>query len=220
MHPVRLKIIQDEEIVEDLRSAQLTSKRPKAEFGAKGAKSDERMLVGDLAARSGKTVRAIHLYEELSLLHPLERTKGGYRVYGTDALLRIRLLSTLQDLGMSLPEIQRVLGDWEHERKAHASTRKMRLFYGEKLAETTAQMHKLQHLMRELQASVAYLEHCGDVCEPEREVESCGQCELNSFSCHTKPVPPSSVDDARRTRALAPDLVRGFRASKRTPLGA
>ncbi len=35
------------------------------------------MRVGDLARETGKTVRAIHLYEELGLLTPGGRSKGG-----------------------------------------------------------------------------------------------------------------------------------------------
>ena len=45
------------------------------------------MQVGDLARESGKTVRAIHLYEELSLLKPTSRSKGGYRLYSAEALV-------------------------------------------------------------------------------------------------------------------------------------
>ena len=35
------------------------------------------LKVGELARRTGKTVRAIHLYEELGLLTPAVRSKGG-----------------------------------------------------------------------------------------------------------------------------------------------
>ena len=39
------------------------------------------LKVGELAKRTGKTVRAIHLYEELGLLAPAVRSKGGFRLY-------------------------------------------------------------------------------------------------------------------------------------------
>src|SRR5215468_5853870 len=57
----------------------------------RGADADESdlMQVGDLAKEAGKTVRAIHLYEELNLLKPAARSKGRYRLYNRDALTRI-----------------------------------------------------------------------------------------------------------------------------------
>ena len=39
------------------------------------------LKVGELARRTGKTARAIHLYEELGLLTPAVRSKGGFRLY-------------------------------------------------------------------------------------------------------------------------------------------
>ncbi|HEU5074349.1 MAG TPA: MerR family DNA-binding transcriptional regulator, partial [Polyangiaceae bacterium] len=48
------------------------------------------MQVGELAKATGKTVRAIHLYEELGLLRPANRSKGRYRLFSADAELRVR----------------------------------------------------------------------------------------------------------------------------------
>src|SRR5438552_1339988 len=77
------------------------------------AKDDDEMLrVGDLAKRSGKTVLAIHLYEELGLLRPHARSKGRYRLFSGDALVRVRWIGKLQDLGLSLSHIQSVVREW------------------------------------------------------------------------------------------------------------
>ena len=42
------------------------------------------LRVGDLARQTGKTVRAIHLYEELGLLAPATRSSGGFRLYDSN----------------------------------------------------------------------------------------------------------------------------------------
>ncbi len=76
------------------------------------------MQIGDLAKESGKTVRAIHLYEELELLRPAARSKGRYRLYGKDALVRIRWIGKLQDMGFSLTDIQSLVRDWDDQRSA------------------------------------------------------------------------------------------------------
>ena len=46
----------------------------------------KRLKIGELAKLSGKSVRALHLYEELGLLTPAERSKGGFRLYGTETV--------------------------------------------------------------------------------------------------------------------------------------
>ena len=46
------------------------------------------LKVGELAKRAGKTVRAVHLYEELGLLAPAVRSKGGFRLYHGRAVTR------------------------------------------------------------------------------------------------------------------------------------
>src|ERR1700727_3181024 len=101
------------------------------------------MQVGDLARESGKTVRAIHLYEELGLLRPTARSKGRFRLYGTEAILRIRWISKLQDIGFSLTEIQAVANEFDQtvdSGSAPAAMVRMRDLYRVKLAETRSQL--------------------------------------------------------------------------------
>ena len=63
--------------------------------------------IGDLARLTGKTVRAIHLYEELGLLEPATRSRGGFRLYEQTAIDRLRWIDLLHGLGFSLQEIGR-----------------------------------------------------------------------------------------------------------------
>src|ERR1700740_633657 len=70
------------------------------------------LRVGDLARATGKTVRAIHLYEEMGLLRPSTRSSGGYRLYGAVAIERVRWIELLHGLGFSLQEMADVLRRW------------------------------------------------------------------------------------------------------------
>ncbi len=77
--------------------------------------TDERLVpVGDLARATGLTVRALHHYEEIGLLAPVERTAAGHRRYGSDAIDRLYRIGLLRRLGMSLEQIGRTLDepDW------------------------------------------------------------------------------------------------------------
>jgi MerR family copper efflux transcriptional regulator len=162
------------------------------------------MQVGDLARETGRTVRAIHLYEELGLLSPAGRSKGRYRLYAPDSLVRIRWIGQLQEMGFSLGDIQTVVREWERIESAPGATRRMREVYARKLEETRAQRRRLEQLEHEIEASIGYLDTCAAVCDPARLVTACKCCDL-----HEKHAPA--------THPSVPDLVRGFRAQPPQP---
>jgi MerR family transcriptional regulator, copper efflux regulator len=153
------------------------------------------MQIGDLARETGKTVRAIHLYEELGLLAPAARSKGRFRLYGRDALMRIRWIGKLQGMGFSLGDIQTIVREWELIESAPGAMKRMREVYARKLEDTREQKRRLEALEHELEASLSYLDTC-DVCDPQRLLSACDCCDL-----HDK-----EVD--------VPELVLGFRAAR------
>ena len=67
------------------------------------------LRVGALARATGKTVRAIHLYEELGLLRSRTRSSGGFRPYSEGAVDRMRWIDLLHGFGFSLPEMRGLL---------------------------------------------------------------------------------------------------------------
>ncbi|ABS26343.1 MerR family transcriptional regulator [Anaeromyxobacter sp. Fw109-5] len=64
---------------------------------------------GDLARATGNTVRTIRFYEEERLLTPAVVSDGGHRRYTEDDLERLRLITDLRELGLSLCEIRSIL---------------------------------------------------------------------------------------------------------------
>jgi len=62
--------------------------------------------VGELAKAVGVSVRALHHYDEIGLLTPSHRSEKGYRLYTSDDLMRLQLIKSLQQLGLSLEEIK------------------------------------------------------------------------------------------------------------------
>jgi MerR family transcriptional regulator, copper efflux regulator len=63
------------------------------------------VLIGELAAATGVTARALRYYEEQGLLEP-ERTPGGYRRYGPAAATRVRNIRALHAVGFTLADIR------------------------------------------------------------------------------------------------------------------
>ncbi len=64
---------------------------------------------GDLARSTGNTVRTIRFYEEEGLLKPAVVSEGGHRRYTEEELERLRLITDLRELGLSLCEIRSIL---------------------------------------------------------------------------------------------------------------
>lgn len=163
-------------------------------------REEDLMQVGDLARESGKTVRAIHLYEQLDLLRPLARSKGRYRLYGPEALVRIRWIGKLQDLGFSLTDIKTIVKDVEARGAGSANgsapkaMERVREVYEKKLEETRLQIERLSKLESEIKASLEYLETCESACEADRLLGTCQSC------------------DHHPREQEVPDLVAGFRA--------
>lgn len=71
--------------------------------------SDELRTIGDFAAASGLTPKALRLYDDLGLLVPAETDPvTGYRRYATAQLGRARLVARLRLAGMPLARIREV----------------------------------------------------------------------------------------------------------------
>lgn len=66
------------------------------------------MRIGELAARSGASVRALRYYEEQGLLRA-GRTHSAQRTYDDDAVDRVRLLRQLYSAGLNSTTIAALL---------------------------------------------------------------------------------------------------------------
>lgn len=142
--------------------------------------------IGQLAKRSGKTARALHFYEELGLLRPAGRTPGGFRLYSDEALLRIRWIERLQEIGFSLNEIQDFLAQLEEEARGPDAMTRLAAFYDQKLAETEERLARLQALRHDLSASIEYLRGCR-VCDPLTPRGACSSCDVELHDGHRAP---------------------------------
>ncbi len=160
--------------------------QPKAQSPGRSEKT-ERMKIGELARKTGKTPRALHLYEEMGLLRPPSRTEGGFRLYGPDELARVYWIAKLQDMGFSLPQIQGLLGTVHASETAPEAMTSVRELFRAKLDETRAQVMRLLQLERDLSESLAYLEGCR-VCREPAAPEVCNTC-----TSERRDLPPSLV---------------------------
>lgn len=67
------------------------------------------LKVGELAKRTGLTVRTLHHYDAIGLLAPSARSEAGYRLYNQSDIARLHCIQGLRSLGLPLNEIDSML---------------------------------------------------------------------------------------------------------------
>lgn len=69
----------------------------------------EALKVGELARRTGLTIRTLHHYDEIGLLKPSLHTGSGHRLYSDEDVARLQQVISLRQLGFSLEEVRSCL---------------------------------------------------------------------------------------------------------------
>ncbi len=67
------------------------------------------MQIGEVAERTGLSLRTLRHYDELGLLRPSGRSEGGFRLYDSADLARLLVIRRMKPLGFSLEAMQDVL---------------------------------------------------------------------------------------------------------------
>ncbi|TQK18349.1 DNA-binding transcriptional MerR regulator [Microbacterium sp. SLBN-154] len=70
---------------------------------------DGTMQIGELAERTGLSLRTLRHYDDIGLLTPSGRSEGGFRLYTTDDESRLLLIRRMKPLGYSLEQMGELL---------------------------------------------------------------------------------------------------------------
>lgn len=117
---------------------------------------EPRWSIGELAAATGVTVRALHHYDSIGLLQASVRTGAGHRRYTERDLRRLYSIRTLRSLGVPLGGIATALNQ---SGGGPESTRDLLQRQLDALAGQAAQLEQLQRTIRELLERISH----GDV---------------------------------------------------------
>jgi DNA-binding transcriptional MerR regulator len=72
--------------------------------------TDQRqMQIGEVAERTGLSLRTIRHYEEVSLVIPSARSKGGFRLYTEADMERLMVIRRMKPLDFSLEQMRDLL---------------------------------------------------------------------------------------------------------------
>ncbi|RZQ64895.1 MerR family transcriptional regulator [Amycolatopsis suaedae] len=67
------------------------------------------MQIGEVAERTGLSLRTIRYYEEMGLVVPSARSQGGFRLYTDPDVQRLQLIKRMKPLGFQLEEMRDLL---------------------------------------------------------------------------------------------------------------
>jgi DNA-binding transcriptional MerR regulator len=67
------------------------------------------LQIGQVAERTGLSLRTIRFYEENGLVVPTARSEGGFRLYSDDDVARLEVIKRMKPLGFTLEEMQQLL---------------------------------------------------------------------------------------------------------------
>lgn len=132
--------------------------------------------IGELAQITGKTPRALRLYEELQLLVPRTRTDGGFRLYGPEAIERLGWVDCLQLMGLSLSSISLILSNLADGREGREAMGELRQTFESCLGKIQHKIADLERVREEIINSMSFFEECRD-CLRTNLIQACRGCD-------------------------------------------
>lgn len=79
---------------------------------------EQRMQIGEVAERTGLSLRTIRYYGEVGVVTPSGRTSGGFRLYSEADIERLELVKRMKSLDFSLEEMRTLLNLLEQREEA------------------------------------------------------------------------------------------------------
>ena len=113
------------------------------------------MTVGDLARRTGLSIKAIRQYEAAGLIYSAGRSESNYRLFDESALWCAKVIVTLRSLGLTVKEIEELVGTYLSRPEAPIGSHLARLLdraedrIGTRIAELEAARRRIAHYRAE-----------------------------------------------------------------------
>jgi DNA-binding transcriptional MerR regulator len=133
------------------------------------------MRIGDLAKKAGTTMRTIRYYEQLGLIAPVARTKGGFRLYEEDEVRKLRVIKNLQHLDTPLAQVKELFDERQHGRIASEVAPGIASLLQRQLAEMDGRIAQYQAMQASLRETIEILQCCSE-CSLEPGPDVCSRC--------------------------------------------
>ena len=112
---------------------------------------DRAMRIGEVARMAGVSPDTLRHYERCGLLRPAGRTEGGYRMYSTDVLDRVRVIRSALAVGFTIAELSRV---FRIRQSGGTPCAQVRSLAEEKLIDLERRIEEMQEVRKELRSVI------------------------------------------------------------------
>jgi DNA-binding transcriptional MerR regulator len=150
-----------------------------------GAPAQELVKIGAFARLAGTNLRTLRYYEELGLIRPATRSSGGFRYYRQEDLDRLRMVASLQELGLELARIRALMDTRGAGSKEERRARVLEALRAQ-VALVDARAARLAAQRDGLLRALAKLGECGSCAHgPVPEGDACHPCSLDGKALPT-----------------------------------
>ncbi len=113
---------------------------------------EERVTIGELARRTGVSVKALRFYDELGILEVAGRSESNYRLFNETALACVKQIRRLQAEGLTLRQVQAIV---DGRRRGDDPLALLHRAYADALARTERELAALGERREVLRTIVA-----------------------------------------------------------------
>ncbi|MEB3326526.1 MAG: MerR family transcriptional regulator [Synechococcus sp.] len=117
------------------------------------------LRIGEVAKRSGLSVKTVRFYCDQGLLNTL-RSNGGYRVFSGESLAELEIIKALRSMDVPIAELARIL---EVRRAGVCNCLVLKDSIATKLASIDARLEELQAMKAELGCLLTSWQECGGI---------------------------------------------------------
>lgn len=142
---------------------------------ATGVQEWDLLTIGEVAERTGKSVRALHYYEEMGLIRPHVRSQGGFRLFTEHTVRQVEYISKLQAAGISLAAIKEMAGILGDGGTGGEASEKLKAALQHRLDEVRGLIRGLVGLEAEMTKALEVLTDC-KACALKPALENCQIC--------------------------------------------
>ena len=116
------------------------------------------LKIGEVANRSGLTIKTIRFYCDEGLIKPVSRSDGGYRLFDSAVFAELTLIRTLRAMEIPLPDVSQII---EARRSGICTCSELKGLIRRKAGEIGIKIVALHDLQAELFGMLDSWEACG-----------------------------------------------------------
>jgi DNA-binding transcriptional MerR regulator len=135
--------------------------------------------IGQVSKRAGVTLRTIRYYEELGLIEPAVRSKGGFRLYTEESIGKLQFIQGLKLLEFPLSKIREMFKIREMAQSGDEASHRFTQLLQNQQREAVKKKGQYEKMLQEIHATMELIRGCYG-CESKPTYEACRSCKTIS----------------------------------------